>query len=470
MAKPRSQITYKAQKKLPVIPLILVAVVTVICVYIVVDSFRGRVVQEPQTLPLPAPSNTSVTVSPQAPKPEPSIFEKLTGNTSGSPYEQALNSAITRYQNGDINAAITQLSGLAAQHPTRPEALNNLAVIYADQGEQQQAIDTLQKALNTDPAYAKVYQNLSDIYAALAAEAYNKALGIDTKNGGIQLAMINTAPAKAPITTVATVAPAPENVAVIEAKPKPNTTSSTVTKPLVIDGQLSEPPAPVTQADTNAEKTLPLARVESPDSGYTNKLLSPSDTETIIAAQSSQVITDPNKPTPEELAIKAEEEAIAQETERASQLLREISASVSTDESSTPATQDVSPTLPAIQKQVPPPSVDPEDQVRMLVNRWAAAWSEQNVDGYINSYVDNYTPSANTSHSTWTSLRRSRLTRPQFIRVRLNEMTIEVLSDKRAIAVFTQHYTADHYSDVETKRLELVSTENGWKIETEGTL
>lgn len=64
-------------------------------------------------------------------------------------------------------------------YPEAPEPYNNLAAIYARQGDNEKAIELLQQAFETHPSYAQVQRNLKAVYAALAKEAYNKALDLD---------------------------------------------------------------------------------------------------------------------------------------------------------------------------------------------------------------------------------------------------------------------------------------------------
>lgn len=75
--------------------------------------------------------------------------------------------------------AIELYHELINQHPTLPEPRNNLAVLYAQQGEFEASEQALQSALNTHPSYATAHRNLSDIYKTLASIAYNKALDLD---------------------------------------------------------------------------------------------------------------------------------------------------------------------------------------------------------------------------------------------------------------------------------------------------
>jgi tetratricopeptide (TPR) repeat protein len=78
--------------------------------------------------------------------------------------------------------AIKQFTGLTEDFPELPEPYNNLAVLYASQGNYEKARSSLEKAINTHPSYATAHENLGDIYAQLARRAYDKALQLDKNN------------------------------------------------------------------------------------------------------------------------------------------------------------------------------------------------------------------------------------------------------------------------------------------------
>lgn len=78
--------------------------------------------------------------------------------------------------------AIKVFADLTRDYPQLPEPYNNLAVLYAQQGDYEKARDALEAALATHPSYATAHENLGDIYAALAGAAYNRALMLDQSN------------------------------------------------------------------------------------------------------------------------------------------------------------------------------------------------------------------------------------------------------------------------------------------------
>ena len=82
--------------------------------------------------------------------------------------------------------AIKVFSELTQEYPELPEPYNNLAVLYASQGQYEKARSALEMAIRTHPSYATAHENLGDIYAKMASQAYDKALQIDKANAPLQ--------------------------------------------------------------------------------------------------------------------------------------------------------------------------------------------------------------------------------------------------------------------------------------------
>ncbi|MBK8015336.1 MAG: tetratricopeptide repeat protein [Betaproteobacteria bacterium] len=88
--------------------------------------------------------------------------------------------------------AIKIFTALTEDFPELPEPYNNLAVLYAAQGQDDKARRALETAIRTHPSYATAHENLGDIYAKMAREAYDKALQLDSNNSSARakLAMV----------------------------------------------------------------------------------------------------------------------------------------------------------------------------------------------------------------------------------------------------------------------------------------
>ncbi len=158
---------------------------------------------------------------------------------------------VIQRETGKTNEAIATFTKLTEDYPELPEPYNNLAVLYANQGQYDKARAALEMAIRTNPSYSTAHENLGDVYAKLASQAYNKALQLDGSATSAQpkLALIRElfdpnakgqrpsvqppatapaapatppAPAAAPAARPAVVATAPTNVApAAPAAPKP---------------------------------------------------------------------------------------------------------------------------------------------------------------------------------------------------------------------------------------------------------
>lgn len=95
-------------------------------------------------------------------------------------------------EQGKHSDAIAVFVKLTDDYPELPEPYNNLAVLYANQNQYDKARTALEMAIRTNPSYATAYENLGDVYAKLASQAYSKALQIDGGNAAVppKLALI----------------------------------------------------------------------------------------------------------------------------------------------------------------------------------------------------------------------------------------------------------------------------------------
>ncbi len=82
--------------------------------------------------------------------------------------------------------AIDVFTKLSQDYPELPEPYNNLAVLYASQGQFEKARQALETSIRTHPSYATAYETLGDVYTKLASQAYDKALQFDSTNTAAQ--------------------------------------------------------------------------------------------------------------------------------------------------------------------------------------------------------------------------------------------------------------------------------------------
>lgn len=87
---------------------------------------------------------------------------------------------------GRTGEAIATFQKLTEDFPELPEPYNNLAVLYAGQAQFDKARAALEMAIRTNPSYATAHENLGDVYAKLASQAYSRALQLDAGNTAVQ--------------------------------------------------------------------------------------------------------------------------------------------------------------------------------------------------------------------------------------------------------------------------------------------
>jgi len=257
---------------------------------------------------------------------------------------------------------------LTEEHPELPEPYNNLAVIYAASGEYDKAEEALRQAINTHPSYATAHENLGDIYAKMASQAYNNALKLDSNNQET----------KEKLSMISELISAPEPVAVARKTeiqhPDPESLTQNNLKPAVVSEKVKVEPEPT------------LAKLEP-------------EPETIL-----------EPPFDKEAARK---------------------------------------------------------EVKTAVNSWANAWSAKDVNRYVKSYSAKFVPPNKLSRSRWEAQRRVRLSKPRYIKVLLDNVRIEILSQDQALVRFVQTYQSDNYKDQVNKQLLLNKVDGVWLISKE---
>ncbi|AZN35933.1 L,D-transpeptidase Cds6 family protein [Iodobacter ciconiae] len=184
---------------------------------------------------------------------------------------------------GRTEEGIKAFTQLSADNPQLPEPYNNLAVLYAQQNQLDKARAALLMAIQTNPSYATAHENLGDLYARLASQAYDKALQLEGSNPAVQgklkmvgslfgtpAAKTNSAPVKTAQATPLTSKPAvPEPKPTALPSPAPTvkpTTAPTVTPTVAPTAKPNTPPTPTPAPKPNtldADKTQIAGAVRS---------------------------------------------------------------------------------------------------------------------------------------------------------------------------------------------------------------
>lgn len=85
----------------------------------------------------------------------------------------------------ETEAARSAFQQLVDDFPELPEPYNNLAVLYAADGQLDRARLALEMALLAKPDYATAHENMGDIFLQMAAEAYQRASTLQPTNRAI---------------------------------------------------------------------------------------------------------------------------------------------------------------------------------------------------------------------------------------------------------------------------------------------
>lgn len=163
--------------------------------------------------------------------------------------------------------AIQIFTALTQDFPSLPEPYNNLAVLYAAKGEERKAAQVLEQAIRTNPSYATAHENLGDLYARMASDAYAKALQLDSSRQAVQpkLSLITQifstqAPRPADAKMAAATGTAPAKAAPV-AQEKPSTPPSA---PATVVAAAAAPAAQPDNAKPSAQPAPAKPATEAP--------------------------------------------------------------------------------------------------------------------------------------------------------------------------------------------------------------
>lgn len=278
--------------------------------------------------------------------------------------------------------AIKVFTELTQDYPELPEPYNNLAVLHASQGQYDKARAALEMAIRTHPSYATAHENLGDIYAKMASQAYDKALQLDKGNQAAQT-KLNL------IKDLFSGSQRPSKVAAARNEPAVKPALAPVPAPASVT---AKPAAPAVAAPAAAVATKEPAKAEPPAKP---------------AAKES----------PEEPANAA-------------------------------------------------PAND-EAAVLKAVERWALAWSSNDVEGYLARYAPNFKTPDGDSRKAWETERRARVAKPRKIEVKVEAPKVTFKDANTASVSFRQHYRSNSFKASAGKTLILIKSGNQWLIQQE---
>lgn len=257
--------------------------------------------------------------------------------------------------------AITVFSKLTDDFPELPEPYNNLAVLYAANGQYLKASAALEMAIRTNPTYGTAHENLGDVYAKLASQSYDKALQLDSGNSTAKLKL---------------------NLV----KNLIGNNSGLVNPKLNAGAAPAAPPSNINNANKVAESKPVVAPTTAPATA-------------------------------------------------------------------------VKPTSPS-------PSTNDKDALNNVLESWAKAWSNKEVNKYLSFYAKDFQTPKGESRQAWAEDRRERIEGKGKIQVRVEDVNISQEGSNATIK-FKQYYHSDRLSSTSRKTLVLTKQDGKWLIKQE---
>lgn len=353
--------------------------------------------------------------------------------------------------------AIKIFSSLVREYPSMPEPYNNLAVLYAADGQERKAAEALEQAIRTNPSYTTAHENLGDLYARMASEAYSKALQLDGSR--------QTIPAKlALITQLVPVSPSPAKTVVAQA--------GAVTAPAPAPAPVTPVPAP-TPAPAPAKVSAPPKAEPKPEAKAETKPVPVAETKPAPVAENKALPKVEAKPVAKSAA------PVAVAAAPAAPVAAPVPAAV-VPAAAPPAAKAAEPSKPTAvaapaAKAEPKPAAESKPsvakeaaEVQAAVNAWVTAWEKQDMPGYLDAYSEKFEPGNGSSLAQWKEARRVRIVGKSGISISLQNIQVSVKGDQ-ATAKFRQNYVAGNLNTTTRKTLSMRNERGNWRIVREST-
>ena len=408
---------------------------------------------------------------------------------------------------------------IAEENPKSLEPLNNLAVIYVLQGNYLKAEKFLKKALDTNSHYATAYNNLGDIYAKAASQAYNQALGLEkgaaTRHEKLLLLDQLVLPETELIKSLEQ-----ENLELKKVVKDSEFSIEEKKRTIAIkDEQLNK----LGETQRSIQKLI-QEKVElnvkmtdlksSLDEVMYSLSLKDQQLAKLKETQNSlQSITEENKVLKNKLAqtegslgelnrslilkdeqlakldkninktiakdLKKENNELKNKVKETESLIKELKQSVTFRRQGSGAddrTKEMEEEPPGAAS--PNETVSTKDSAKNLelrrkktvestIKQWANSWSLKDVEAYIASYAPEFKPSRGLSRTAWEKGRRKRLSNPAFIKITLSDIRVDFREEGLAKVTFEQEYQSDTYSDKVNKEMTVKMINNEWLITRE---
>ncbi|GIW39825.1 MAG: hypothetical protein KatS3mg076_0402 [Candidatus Binatia bacterium] len=373
--------------------------------------------------------------------------------------EAEFRSGLRALSRGELDEAEASFRRVLELDPKSFEAHNNLAVVLAEQGKDEQALEELRAALELRPGYLRGRKNLAQLYLRLASRAYREAAELappEEKKKLLEMAervargeaiAEEEGPAEP---SRAEPVPPPEVQGVPAAVPqyllflgRPGQSALEIrTEFASLYRQRGEEVELVGSYPVRVGANFPARRslyLPSKENAEGFRL------EPVEGSAVPLVLVDRPEPGPGEVSFEP--------------------AHLATVRSSLGG--PLSPVLALPTEPLP----DPEQTRREILaafERWHDSWARKDLEGYVSSYVPTYSGTTG-SPSAWRHQRKRIFAQSGKIRVEHSPPVVVQLED-RVLTLTEQEYRSDLIHSRGIKLLAWVRTPSGWKITEERML
>lgn len=109
-------------------------------------------------------------------------------------------------------------------------------------------------------------------------------------------------------------------------------------------------------------------------------------------------------------------------------------------------------------------------EVLATVQGWAESWAKQDLANYFSFYSQRYRPELGRSLQEWRAIRQSRLNRPEWIELDIDNIQVRKVGEDRIQVKMKQSYRSDYYQDEIFKSINLIKEDGQWRILMERSL
>lgn len=125
---------------------------------------------------------------------------------------------------------------------------------------------------------------------------------------------------------------------------------------------------------------------------------------------------------------------------------------------------------PVATTPAPQAAASPEHLLAQSMKTWISAWTNHNIQGYLNAYAPEFVPADGSSKQSWSAKRKAVIGQAEDIFIDIADIKIVMQGGQRATTEFKQTYRSSKYQDVAIKKLEWERTGDQWLILTEVTV